>query len=200
MISVPDFIPANTSKLEGDAVSADQHGYQLSDQDMFRRFPGFVKGNRLASNQIFNEFSKGNTTLGPQIQSELMTAGLTGATGSFGDSVGALAPGSAGEASLAKNLGIGVQNFQLQNDAQRWGHLLSFGAANQPRQFGLTGPDIAQVDLANIAGQNNANQQVAALQEREQQQKAQQAASSQSGQNAAIGAGATILAGVLVAF
>jgi hypothetical protein len=74
-VSLPPFIPADSSDLEDKAVAADTHGYKLTDQDLLRRFPGYFKSRRKASNQIFNEFAHGDTTLGPQIQSELMTAG-----------------------------------------------------------------------------------------------------------------------------
>jgi hypothetical protein len=77
---------------------------------------------------------------------------------------------------------------------------MSFAGLAPERQFGLTGPDVAQIELANIAGENNWQQQQAAIDAQQQQAAGQQAAQKAQGQSAMIGAGATVLAGVLVAF
>jgi hypothetical protein len=87
-----------------------------------------------------------------------MRAGVGQTLDSFGSTGPVLAAGGAGEAGVARNLGLSIAGFQDRNRANRQ-QSLSLGENIFPRrQIGLTGSDIAGLTVANILGENNQNQ------------------------------------------
>lgn len=154
---MPDFIPADVGAIRKHVEDQNREQYRLSDQDFSKRHGDTVAAEKIAESNALRD-QKGNSTLLPQMQAELIKAGLGDALNSFGDTGANLEHGSAGEASVATNLGLGINNFQQQNRANAAGSLSQIEALFPRRQFGLTGDDVAGLDLANTQGQNNFNQ------------------------------------------
>lgn len=194
--------PVDINKVQSKALAADQAYWAASDADYAKNHPEALQAQGNFDNQILKEQSdlanytdtykdtfdygnKGNSTLTPQLQSELMRAGLGSTLGSFGDTGANLASGSGAEASVARNLGLGIVNFQQQNLANyntafqqneelksdeqqkianhQWDLTkadtdLSLQSQLEPhRTFGLSGEDVANVMTGNQAGQNAAS-------------------------------------------
>lgn len=157
MNSMPAYQPIKIGDLAKDSIYWDKAAYTLSDQDFAKRHPGLLQGEKLFEQSALND-QKGDNTLMPQIQGEFQRAGLAGALSAFGDTGATLKAGSAGEASVARNLGQSIMGFQDRNRTNR---MQSLGLAESlfPRRtFGITGKDAAMIDLTNNAGQNNWNQ------------------------------------------
>lgn len=153
----PEYIPLNLDELQNTAVNYDTRAYGLSDANFKRRHRPLLKAEKLFERQVLAD-QKGESELMPALQNEFMRAGIGGALDAFGDTPGTLAPGSAGEASVARNLGINIMGFQDRNRENRQRSLLIAEELFPRRQFGLTGADAVNVMAANNAGENNANQ------------------------------------------
>lgn len=159
-ISLPDapaFIPVDPNKLQSTAVDFDRQAYGLSDKDFSKRHAPLVSAEKLFEAQTLKD-QTGDTELMPAVQNEFMRAGLRGALSSFGDSAGTLAPGSAGEASVARNLGVSILGLQDRNRTNRMKSLITAEELFPRRNFGISGSDAAQIGAANVAGMNNWNQ------------------------------------------
>lgn len=201
--SPPEFKPYDIQMLDTGGAAMDRQYYQRSDQDFKRRHKGLFKANKLFEASVLKD-QEGESELMPAIQSELTRAGLGSALGAFGDAPGTLKAGSAGEASVARNLGLGVMQFQDRNRANRMG---SLGLANglfQPRTFGLSGENAVQLAMQNTTNENNYNQANFANQmqmaQYNQQAGAQGEAADAQKKQAMIAGGAAILGTVALVF
>lgn len=155
---MPGYIPLDFRQINDQAIRADTAGYARSDTDFKRRHPGTVEAEQLFEAQTLKD-QRGDTELLPALQSEYMRAGLGGALDAFGDTGGAttLAPGSAGEASVARNLGVSIMGFQDRNRNNRQRALSMAEDIFPRRQFGMSGQDLALMALTNNQNQNTFN-------------------------------------------
>lgn len=162
----PDFIPYGSPdalNLEGignlDALGTyyDRKFYRLSDKNFKRRHGGVLQAEKLFEDSVLND-QQGESELMPAVQNEFTRAGLVNALGAFGGTPGTLAPGSAGEASVARNLGLSVLGFQDRNRRNRQQSLLTAEAIFPRRSFGLSGADATTLSMLNAQGLNNYNQ------------------------------------------
>ena len=172
-------------KLQSNAIATDKNAFALSDSDYLARHPEAVQAEQGLEAQnlrdqaqiaSFNPNDTGNHTLMPQLQSEMMRAGLGNTLGAFGDTGNTLGIGSAGEASVARNLGLGIMGFQNNelaqyqqrfnnNQALKASTGASIGEVDQlapHRTFGMSGSDIANLTLGQNATNNAFNQQMIA--------------------------------------
>lgn len=162
---MPAYIPYDRQLLQKLGVSQDNEYFRLSDADFAKRHAGVLGAEKLFENQTLKD-QTGDTELLPALQGEFQRAGLAGALGSFGDASAVdgaitgstLAPGSAGEASMARNLGVDIMGFQDRNRRNRLTSLTTAESLFPRRSIGLSGSDVANVELSNTAGQNNWNQ------------------------------------------
>lgn len=154
---MPEYRPVNLEELQKLAVDFDQRGYALSDSDFKRRHQPIVDAEALFEQQVLKD-QRGEHELMPALQNEFVRAGLTNALSSFGSTPGVLAPGSAGEADVARNLGLSIMGFQDRNRENRTKSLVVAEELFPRRKFGLSGSDAAGVMVANLAGMNNWNQ------------------------------------------
>lgn len=148
---MPPFIAASPQQLENQAVATQQQEYALSDADFRARYPQLFNAQTTFLNNL-NQQVSGNIT--PQLQNLWTRGGLTNALGATGN--WSLGTGTPGMANIARNLGIDMS----PGGAYQQGLLQQFNTANStflPRPFGLGAAAGAQVNLANIAGQNNWN-------------------------------------------
>ncbi len=154
---MPPYIPVNIYDLNTTADAVDRSAYRASDQDFNKRRPSIVKAENLFEQQVLKD-QQGESELMPAIQNEFMRAGITGSLSAFGDTPGTLAPGSAGEANVARNLGTSIVGFQDRNRENRTRSLLTAEQIFPRRTFGISGGDAANIEVANNAAQNNWNQ------------------------------------------
>lgn len=154
---MPTFHTLNSGEINKGAVAADVAGFAASDADFNKRHGPIVSAEKLFEAQTLKD-QTGDTELSPAIQSEFQRAGLENAMGAFGDTPGTLAPGSAGEAGVARNLGLSIVGFQDRNRVNRAKSLVTAEELFPRREFGLSGDDVAQIDVANNAGENAFNQ------------------------------------------
>lgn len=197
---MPPFIQANPQAIQQQALSMDQQAYGLSDADFRQRYPQLWSSQQTFLNNLNTQMSGG---VNPQLQNLWARSGLAGAVGSTGN--WSMGTGTTGMANVARNLGLNQQQYQQQL-------LNQFQTANQtfqPRTFGLSGGDAAQIALSNLAGQNNWNQAQYAYKVQESQfatnLAAQQSVASANAQNASTGsliggAGSAVSALAVVAF
>lgn len=150
----PAYTPIPTWDLLKNSIHLDQEAYQRSDADFAARHRPVVQAENLFQNSVLND-QKGDTTLAPQIQNEMVRAGLNSAGNAFGDTPGTLAPNSAAEADVARNLGLGVMQFQDRNRANREQSLNMAENIFPRRSFGFGGDVATELGLANWAGQQN---------------------------------------------
>lgn len=192
----------NLKKLQASALAADQNAYALSDADYLARHPDAVAAEKTLEGMNITDLAKlgdykdnfnytydGNQELTPALQSEIMRAGLGGSAGAFGDAN--MSPGGAGEAAVARNLGLGVLDFQkynrsifqqdfANNEQLKQDHLADSANVRSNmglvdtltphRTFGLTGADIAGLTVGQLNTNNQFNQQMALLKGQQNQQ------------------------------
>lgn len=154
---MPAYVPQNITDIKKQALKSDTTGFATSDADFAKRHPELLGAEKAFELQTEKD-QTGNTELMPQLQSEYMRSGLGNALGAFGDTGPTLAPGSSGEADVARNLGMDIQGFQQQNRQNREQSLGLAEGLFPRRQFGLTGEDTANLLTTNNLGQNNFNQ------------------------------------------
>ncbi len=135
----------------------DRQFYRRSDADYKRRHGGILQAEKLFEDSVLQD-QRGDSELMPAIQNEFMRAGLADALTAFGGTPGTLAPGSAGEASVARNLGVSVLGFQDRNRRNRQQSLLTAETLFPRRSFGVSGADAVTLSMLNTQGQNNYNQ------------------------------------------
>lgn len=140
--TLPDYIPFNWAGHQKDAIDQDTMFYARSDRDFKKRHKPIVEAEKLFEASVLKD-QQGDTTLMPQIQNELMRAGIAGSLDAFGDVGGGsvLAPGSAAEASVARNLGLGIMDFQDRNRRNRERSLSIAEDIFPRRTFGMSGQD-----------------------------------------------------------
>ena len=154
---MPKFRPLKVADLQNIGVNYDEEAYRLSDADFRARHKPLLRAEKLFERSVLAD-QKGESELMPAIRNEFVRAGMTDALTAFGDSPGTLKPGSAGEASVARNLGLSIVGFQDRNRANRQRSLALAESLFPRRTFGLTGADAVAMNVANTAGQNNWSQ------------------------------------------
>lgn len=162
---MPKFQQANVEQLHGQSIDYDKQGYALTDDDYAKRFPELVEAQKLYRNQVLADQQRGvgEGEMSDDIHNELLRSGISSSIGAFGG--GSIQPGSAGEAAVARHLGMGVMDYQdrmmnRENTRRTWNNqnMAVSSQLFQPRQFGFGGEGALQLSLANLAGQNNWNQ------------------------------------------
>lgn len=154
---MPSYQPYDLNKIYAQSVAWDQSGYKLSDEDFLKRHPELVQGEKLFETQTLQDI-EGERELMPAIQSEFMRAGLGRSLSAFGGIGPTLKPGGAGEASVARNLGLSIASFQDRNRQNRLQALTTAEQIFPRRQFGLTGESAAMLNMLNTQGVNEWNQ------------------------------------------
>jgi hypothetical protein len=207
----PAYQPLDISSIQNAAIAGDQAAYNLSDYEfetqpqtapLFQAQQNFLK-------QMSSDVS-GQTPLPPQVQNQMMTAGLQqagqamGATGAFGTGGTVGQPGSAataGQSAVARNFGLNVANY-LQQQKQQGIQELALGTSMMPRRdYGIGGQGVAQAMINENTNKNNYNWGLYGAQVQNAQFKenmaAQQAGLSAGASNANMSAGLS-LAGTAV--
>lgn len=151
---VPKPILNDKFALEKTGVQFDQYGYTLSDRDFAKRHAPLVQAEKLFENQTLKD-QQGDSELMPAVQNEFIRAGLQGALSSFGNTPGTLAPGSSGEADVARNLGVSIAGFQDRNRQNRQNSLVTAEQLFPRRSFGISGNDAIGLDIGNTTSENN---------------------------------------------
>lgn len=155
--AMPPFIPINLGMAGKQAYKDDARYYGRSDVDFKKRHPEVVGAEDLFQKGLLKDW-EGESTLMPQIQTEFMNAGISNSLDAFGDTPGTLAPGSAGEAGVARNLGLSVMGFQDRNRTNRETSLKTAEDVFPRRTFGLDGQTQLMLSMLNNQGTNNWNQ------------------------------------------
>lgn len=153
--TLPNYIPFDFQGTQKQAIKEDQDYYVRSDADFKHRHAPIVGAEKLFEQSVLKD-QQGESELMPMVQNELTRAGIASTLDSLG-TTGAgsvLAPGSAGEANVARNLGLGVLQFQDRNRANRE-HSLSIAEDIFPRRtFGMSGADFASSAISETQNQN----------------------------------------------
>lgn len=197
---MPPFIQANPQAIQQQTLSMDQQAYGLSDADFRQRYPQLWSSQQTFLNNLNTNMSG---RINPQLENLWTRAGMAGAVGATGNL--SMGTGTTGQANIARNLGLNQRDYTqtLQNQFQQANQTF------QPRTFGLSGADAAQIALSNVAGQNNWNQAQYAYKVQESQfatnLAAQQSVASANAANAQTGsliggAGSAVSALAVVAF
>lgn len=153
----PDLVKYNIPNEDRLAYQYDRFAYQRSDADFAKRHQPIVDAEKLFEQQTLKD-QQGDSELMPALQNEFTRAGLQGALSAFGSTPGTLTPGSAGEADVARNLGLSIAGFQDRNRQNRIQSLTTAEQLFPRRQFGLTGHDAVNLDVSNINNENSWNQ------------------------------------------
>lgn len=157
-----DFVPVNPNATEQLAVSTDEKGYNIADQDFAKRFPLLAQGRDLNIASAQQNLAGGSDAL---MNSTLNQSGL-----------GDVNLGQ-GEYAQARNIGVPIAAKESRDRA----YFQRLLADNPHRAFGLNGQDIARIALANTNGVNvnkqgqfgsRLNQYVASVQQSGQNQAA----------------------------
>lgn len=154
---VPDFVPLNFSNLDKAAVAADEAAFARSDADFAKRNRPVLLAEKIFKDRVLAD-QKGESELPPALQAEMMRAGLVSGIEAFGDTEASLAPNSAGEAAVARNMGLGIMAFQDRNRANRERSLTLAEQLFPRREIGLNGGDAAAVAAANVGSENSQRQ------------------------------------------
>lgn len=155
--AVPEYQKFDYWGLNPQVVAADKYAYAESDADFRRRHKDIVKAERLFEDSVLAD-QKGEHELMPAVQNEFMRAGMTNALGSF-NAPFSLAPGSAGEADVARNLGLSILGFQDRNRRNRMDSLRMAEEIFPRRAFGMSGADLASALVAKNVADNQVAQQ-----------------------------------------
>lgn len=150
---MPELIPYDFTSMQSNAIGADKGYYNRSDNDAKVRNPELIAAEGGLKTQLMKDW-QGEHELMPQLQSEFVNAGLLKSMGAFGDTPGVLAPGSAGEANVAKNLGISIMGFQDRNRQNRENSLKIAEELFPRRTFGMSGESRAMLDMLNTSNKN----------------------------------------------
>lgn len=183
----PEIFPVDALATEQAGINADTYGYNQSDTDFAARFPGLVAGRTGDINQAYKELTG---PIAPEVSNQFVESGLAKAFGAFGggsESANVTSPGSIGRKTVAASVANDTQGYQ---DSAR-SYFEQLLGQNPPRAFGLSGGDMLNMAILNEGNLSNANTQARQLQD---QFNAAQSASSQSGTNALIGVGGSLLA------
>lgn len=199
----PTYIDQGRLDLSKSAANADRTYYRDSDKDFKRRHHSLFQAEKLFEKGVLRD-QQGESELTPALQAEFMRAGLVGAGNTLGDSEALLTPGSAGEASIARNLGLNIAGFQDRNRQNRNQSLSTAEGLFPRRTFGLSGTDLVNLELSKYnqdlgIEELNWRNQAANNSSIIQQQNADAAASGQQ-QAAVIGGIASVVGALAVAF
>lgn len=167
----PPFFPVNLQDAQRRAIEADTLGYQLSDQDFARRFPGLVSGRQTQLNDAYRSLTG---PLDPALQNQFATTGIERAlsvTGQGSSLAGLGTPGSASRNILATSVATDTMKEQ---DKSR-DYFQSLMESTPQRNFGIDPTNLA---IGNVVGQNALQQ--AQYTGQVQAGNAQQAASDQN--------------------
>ncbi len=148
------FDPIDINKVQQDAINTSIQGYDLSDADR-KRFPGLVPALNATTEDAYKQLT---SPLDPTVQNTFATNSAISAlqSGGGGDALASLGPaGSASQNQFTTSL---LNQVQQKQDYDR-SYLDSLLAANPERAFGLSGSDAANLNIANVQGQNAYNQQ-----------------------------------------
>lgn len=146
-----EFRPINVEGTGALATQADLLGFQRSDEDFSNRFPGLVIGREKNIESAYKELTG---PLDPAVQSAFVNEGLAKSFGAFGAGGGAGGVGSAARKTTSSSV---MKNLQDKQDYDR-GYFQDQLAQNQPRAFGLSGSDAANLSIANTGNLNSVNQ------------------------------------------
>jgi hypothetical protein len=184
--------PVDLLKTEEAGIKADQFGYNYSDQDFLKRFPGLVAAREADMKKAYDELTG---PLDPEVSANFTEQGLAQTFGAFG--AGQEAPMLTGEGTIGRNTTAASVANQTQGyqDAARQ-YMEQLQAENPQRAFGLTGGDLLNLSILNQSNLVNAVNQEKGLQ---QQLNAANQASSQSSKNALIGVGTSIISAAIPA-
>jgi hypothetical protein len=148
----PTFISAPSTpsgSLEQNAIATDQLSQNLSLANFKQLYPQLQAAQTQNLNNLNQQVSG---EINPQLQNVWARSGLQNALGSTAG--WSLGTGTAGMANIARNLGLSQMGYQQQVQ----NNLNTATEMYRPWSFGLSGGDLANVQLADIAGQNTANQ------------------------------------------
>lgn len=161
---MPPYSEMSVAALRKKAINADTQMFQRSDADFKKRHGGIVSAEKALEAGVANDF-RGESTLMPQMQAELMKAGLSKSLDNLGDTMTSegvsgetLKAGSAGEANLAAELGIGIAGFQDRNRKNREATLGLAETLMPRRTFGFGGNAETMIEMMNKGNQNAWNQ------------------------------------------
>jgi hypothetical protein len=151
----PLYMPWNFKSNQARAIEEDANAYARSDKDYKKRHGGMVGAEAALESEISKDW-KGEHELMPQMQAELAKAGIFKSLDALGGTGGAsvLAPGSAGEANVARHLGLGTMAFQDRNRNLRHESLKLGEEVFPRRQFGMTGADYVSSSIADVSNKN----------------------------------------------
>lgn len=188
----PKVYPVDIENTLKTGIAADQYGYNFSDLDFAKRFPGLVATRGEDLKTAYKELTG---PLDPVVQNEFVTSGLEKSMSAFG--AGAETPDVVSKGGIGRNtIGTSVaQDATNYQDAAR-SYIETLQAENQPRAFGLSGGDLLNLAILNQGNLAQANQQAAGYASAVGAANAQASAAQK---NAAIGATTSIIAAVLPA-
>jgi len=152
---LPGYQPWNFKSNQARAIEEDANAYARSDADFRKRHKPIVGAEKAFEAEVAKDWA-GEHELMPQLQSEFMRAGIADTLGSLG-TTGAgsvLAPGSAGEANVARHLGLDIMGFQDRNRTNRQKSLSMAEEIFPRRTFGMTGQDYVQSSIADVENKN----------------------------------------------
>lgn len=188
----PKVFPVDILATENAALAADKFGYNLSDADFAKRFPGLVASRNADMQAAYKEMTG---PLAAPVQNQFVTTGLEQAQSAFGG--GSEAPNITGKGSIGRNTvgaSVGQQTQTYQDTARNYMDTLL--SQNPQRAFGLSGGDLLNLAILNQGNLAQANQEAAGY---ASQVGAANAAANASQRNAIIGAGSSLAAAGLSA-
>lgn len=181
----PKVSPVDIAGTLQTGIAADQFGYNFSDLDFNKRFPGLVA---TRDDDIKKAYGELTGPLDPVVQNDFVTSGLEKSMGAFG--AGAEAPDVTSKGSVGRNTigtSVGQDTSSYQDSARSYIETLL--GENQPRAFGLSGGDVLNLAVLNQGNLAQANQQAAGFASAVGASNAQ---ANQAKTNATIGAGSAL--------
>lgn len=156
--TLPQYVPFNFDKTQAGAINQDIAAYQRSDADFKTRHAPLAQAEKVFEAQTLKD-QQGESELMPAIQSEFMRAGIGKSLSAFGGGAlsSPLAPGGAGEAAVARNLGSSIADFQDRNRANRERSLTIAEDLFPRREFGMSGKDFVSSAVSDVQNQNAFN-------------------------------------------
>lgn len=189
----PKVYPVDIKNTLETGIKADQFGYNFSDLDFNKRFPGLVA---TRDEDIKRAYGALTGPLDPVVQNDFVTSGLEKSMSAFGggqEAPDVTSTGSIGRNTIGTSVGQDVSSYQ---DSAR-SYIETLLGENQPRAFGLSGGDVLNLAILNQGNLANANQQAAGYASAIGAANAQ---ASQSRTSTAIGVGTSILSAAITAY
>lgn len=154
---MPKYVPFDFAGVNKQAIDEDRAAYARSDRDFAARHPGVLGAEKIFEGSVLKD-QQGDSELMPEVQNQFLRAGIQSALQSFGANGANLEPGSAGEANVARNLGIDILKLQDRNRQNRQQSLQLAEGIFPRREFGMNGKDFALTALQDAVNQNQFNQ------------------------------------------